>query len=93
MKSTISKVDVLGMSLDKWQYESCTAHIATGEDWATLYGIESRIEGKGHATGLLKEAKAYYESQGKHFGGSVALNPKMRSIYEKLNIPEYLYVR
>jgi hypothetical protein len=83
------KVDVLGMELDEWKIDSCTARFGVGEKWATLYDIESAIQGKGHATNLLLEAKSYYEKQGKKFGGSVALNPGMRRIYQKLKIREY----
>lgn len=82
-------VNVLGMELDEWKLDSCIAHFAVGPKWATLYDIESLIKGRGHATSLLQEAKAYYESQNKKFGGSVALNPIMRKIYKKLKIKEY----
>jgi hypothetical protein len=85
----MKKVNILGMELDEWKFESCTAHFGTGEDWATLYDIRSEKEGKGHATELLKRAKSYYEKQGKKFGGDVALNNRMKSIYKKLNIKEY----
>lgn len=87
--STVEPVIVLGMPLVRWQYQSCTADIAVGDDWATLYHIESKEEGKGHATALLREAKHFYEGQGKKFMGSVALNERMRSIYQRLGIEEY----
>ena len=83
------KVNVLGMSLDEWKFDSCTAHFGVGDDWATLYDITSSIEGRGHATALLRETKAYYEGQGKKFGGSVALNSRMRKIYRRLKIHEF----
>ena len=79
----------MGMELDEWQFESCIAHFGVGEDWATLYDIRSKKEGRGHATNLLMLAKQHYESQGKKFGGDVALNDRMRNIYQKLNIEEY----
>lgn len=83
------KVNILGMELDEWRVDSCIAHFGVGEDWATLYDIESEIRRQGHATTLLLEAKAYYEKQGKKFSGTVALNPGMRRIYKKLKIKEF----
>ena len=79
----------LGGPLDRWQYKSCLAEVATGKDWATIYLIESQQEGKGHATKLLLDMKAYYEKQGKKFGGSVALNDRMARLYRKCKIREY----
>jgi len=83
------KVRLLGMPLDEWQYESCVAHCATGKDWATLYDIESADEGKGHATQLLLAMKEYYERKGLRFSGSVALNERMRRLYQKCGVTEY----
>jgi len=77
------------MELEEWTHKSCVADFALGEDWATLYDIESTEEGQGHATELLTEAKRFYEAQGKTFGGSVALNATMQHIYRKLGITEY----
>lgn len=79
----------MGMELEEWIYFSCTAHIAEGNDWATLYDIQSEVKRQGHAEHLLKEAKKYYEEQGKRFGGSVALNRAMANLYKKLGIHEY----
>lgn len=83
------KENIMGMELDIWQHESCEAQFGTGDDWATVYLIESADEGKGHAQELLTEAKKYYEGLGLRFGGTVALNPVMQHIYKKLNILEY----
>ena len=83
------KENVLGMELDVWKHKSCSAEFGTGNDWATLYSISSRKPGQGHATELLTEAKRYYEDQGLRFGGSVALNSRMRKIYQRLAIKEY----
>lgn len=83
------KVNILGIDLDEWRLNSCVAQFGVGPTWATLYFIESSIEGRGHATALLREAKAYYEAQKKNVGGSVALNARMRKIYRKLGIKEY----
>jgi len=90
MKSTEpKKINVMGMTLDEWLHQSCTAHVAVGEDWATVYDIKSEQEGQGHATGLLLTMKSYYEKQGKRFGGSVALNERMARIYKKCGVKEY----
>ena len=83
------KVSALGMELDGWQYKSCKAEVGVGKDWATIYFIESKQEGKGHATKLLLAMKSYYESEGKRFGGSVALNDRMARLYKKCKIREY----
>ena len=83
------KVNLLGMELDEWRYKSCVAHVATDEGWATIYDIQSHQEGRGNATKLLLLMKAHYESQGKRFGGSVALNERMARLYKKCGIKEY----
>ncbi len=80
---------VMGMKMVVWENKSCKAHFGVGDDWATLYNIQSKEEGKGHATELLKAAKKFYEEQGKRFGGSVALNDRMKKIYQELGITEY----
>jgi hypothetical protein len=89
MKSQKVKVMGLGGELDEWSHESCIAHIATGDDWATIYDIQSTEPSKGHATVLLTEAKRHYEGLGLKFGGSIALNSRMRRIYQRLAIHEY----
>jgi len=83
------KENCMGMELEVWRNKSCRAEFGTGDDWATLYLIESEEQGKGHATELLVEAKRYYEERGLSFGGSVALNSRMREIYQRLGIKEY----
>ena len=83
-------VNVLGMELERWTNKSCVADFGVGDNWATLYSIKSNEEGKGHATELLVEAKKYYEGQGKKFGGDVALNNRMKKIYQELGIKEYV---
>lgn len=83
------KVKVLGMELDEWRYKSCSVHVATDEDWATIYDIQSQQEGRGYAAKLLLIMKSYYEHQGKVFGGSVALNERMARLYRKCGIREY----
>jgi len=83
------RVNILGMELDEWWYESCSAHIGVWENWATIYDIQSSQEGQGHATQLLLSMKSYYGNQGKEFGGSVALNERMARLYKKCGIKEY----
>lgn len=72
-----------------WEYKSCEAEMGIGEDWATVYLIESKEQGKGHATKLLLAMKKYYEDRGLIFGGSVALNDRMKRLYQKCQIHEY----
>jgi hypothetical protein len=85
----ISQITALGMPLEVWEHKSCRAEFGVGDDWATLYGIQSKIKNKGHATELLIEARKHYEAQGKKFGGTVALSEPMAHIYKKLGIKEY----
>ncbi len=85
----VKNVNLLGMCLVRWTYEGCEANFGIGDDFATLYSIESKVKGKGYATFVLSEAKKYYEDKGKSFGGTVALNDTMRHIYNKLEIKEY----
>ena len=85
----LQKVNVLGMELDEWRNKSCLAHIAIGDNWATIYDIQSQQEGQGHATKLLLIMKSYYEHQRKPFGGSVALNERVAWLYKKCGIREY----
>ena len=85
----MKKINFMGMELDEWKFGSCVAHFGIGNDWATLYDIQSLEEGKGYATKLLIKAKKYYEKQGKKVGGSVALNPRMKAIYQRTGYEEY----
>lgn len=86
---TITDVKILGMNLKRWSYKDCEADFGVGEDFATLYEITSKTKCKGYATKVLTEAKQRYESEGKKFGGTIALNDVMKHIYKKLNIEEY----
>lgn len=85
----VTQVEIMGIPLIEWRHKSCVARFGVGDDWATLYEIFSREQSKGHATELLTAAKKFYEAQGKRFGGSVALNDRMRKIYQRLGIKEY----
>ena len=86
----IEQVEQMGMTLERWTYLSCVADFGVGDDWATLYSINSKERGKGHATYLLKQAKEHYEEyEDKRFGGTVALSEPMAHLYKKLKIKEY----
>jgi len=89
MEATRQMIEALGMSLEQWHLGDCRAEFGIGEDWATLYGIQSGNEGHGEAIELLSQAQAYYQGQGKRVGGTVAMNPVMKHIYEKLGYLEY----
>lgn len=85
----IRRKNVMGMMLEEWLYNGVTANFGVGDKWATLYDINSEIEGKGYATLVLSEAKKYFESIGFKFSGSIALNDRMRDIYKRLDIEEF----
>lgn len=85
----MKQVNSMGMLLDRWTHQSCVAEIGTGKDWATIYSIQSKEPGKGHATELMLAMKKHYEAEGKRFGSSVALNSRMRTLLQKLEIIEY----
>ena len=89
LKIKLVIVEILGMVLDEWKYESGIAHCAAGEGWATLYDIESKESNRGHAGILLQTMKLHYERLGLKFGGSVALNERMKRLYRKYGIEEY----
>ena len=57
------EIHISASQVDNWRYKSCTAECGVGDDWATLYCIESGGEGKGHATALLLHLKEYYEKR------------------------------
>lgn len=86
----MTKIVSLGMELEQWELNSCKAQIGTGIDFATVFFIESKEEGKGHATELLTKLKIHYEGLGKDFGSSVALSKGMKHLLKKLNITEYI---
>ncbi len=86
----MTKINSLGMELEQWELNSCTAQMGIGKDFATIFFIESKEQGKGHATELLTNLKEHYESLGKDFGSSVALSKGMKHLLKKLNITEYI---
>jgi len=86
---TPKKIQRMGMELDEWTNKSCVASVGVGEDWATIYSIDSEEQGKGHGTELLLEMKKYYETQGKRFGSSIALSGAMKHLLIKYKIHEY----
>lgn len=81
------EINIMGLPLTQWKYKSCMAHFAETPEWVTLYDIRSEEEGKGHAIYLLTQAKEYYKDR--KFGGSIALNDRMKRLYQKLEIEEY----
>ena len=86
------KVNLFGMELEEWKCGDSVARFAVGENghpWAILYDIESEHYGLGHATELLREAKKYYEKQGRSVGGPTALNPIMQRIYKRIGYYAY----
>lgn len=83
----VAQVISLGMELERHTYKSCTADFGVDEKWATVYNINSETPGKGHARKLLENAKEYYK--GKEIGGTVALNPTMKHLYNELGYKEY----
>ena len=89
LKPILTKVNEMGMPLDEWNYRSCTARCGVGSDWATIYSIRSKVEGRGDAQIMLLSLKDYYEKQGLRFGGSVALNDRMHRLYRKCGVREY----
>lgn len=88
-KITHKTIESCGIQLDQWNFKSCTAEIGVGDNWATIYTIQSNDKRKGHATELLTFVKAYYEKRNKIFGSSVALNQDSKNMLIKLNIKEY----
>ena len=82
-------VESMGMKLTQVTYNSCTANIGVGKNWATIYSISSSDEGKGHCQELCKYLKEFYTECGKVFGSTVALSPAMKHILQKLEITEY----
>ena len=65
------------------------ALVAEGEGWATIYTVESTDRGKGYCQQLLCKLKEIYKDV--RFGCTVALNPTMKHILNKLQIIEYEY--
>lgn len=80
-------VQVLGMELERWEHGGCKADFGVGDDWATLYHIKSQNEGKGEARAIMEAAKEHYK--GKRMGGTVALHPAIKHLYQSLNYTEY----
>lgn len=81
------KIEVMGIPLTQYKWKSCIAEVGEGKHWATIYSVASAEQGKGHATELLIILKEVYKD--KDFGGTVALNPAMKRVYEKSGVKEY----
>lgn len=88
-KLYISKGSQMGMQLILVKWKSCTATFGEGPGWATIYSIDSSEKEQGHAQELLIQMKAYYSLLDKKMASTVALNPTMEHILEKLSIKEY----
>ena len=71
-----------------YQENGVSVLVAEGEGWATIYTVESGIPDKGYCQQLLLKLKEIYKDV--DFGCTVALNPKMNHILEKLQIKEYV---
>ena len=83
----VQPVNLLGMDLLEVRYKGVEAHFGEGEDWITLYLVSSANEGRGEVQEMLRQMMQ--RCGGKKFGGSIALCPAMRHIYQKLEIMEY----
>lgn len=88
-KLYIGKGNHLGMELTEVKWKSCIATFGEGPGWATIYSIESSDKEQGHSQELLIQMKAYYSLLDKEMASTVALNPTMEHILEKLSIKEY----
>lgn len=71
--------------------DHCVACLGKGEDWLTLYQIETDVDYRkqGKATALLEEVKFQADAHGLKFGSTVALNDEMKRLLKKLEIEEY----
>ena len=87
----LSEVEILGMPLTLFAYKGVTGTLTEVEEegWATIYSVKSSTTGKGQCQECLRLLKEHYEAKGLRFGCSVALNPAMRHILQKLGIHEY----
>lgn len=76
-----------------FKLEGCIAEVSVNdtEKWATVYSIETvpSERNRGLATELMKQLKKIFEDKGYKFGGTVALNPAMKRVYEKSGVKEY----
>jgi hypothetical protein len=86
----IKPIKVLGMDLFEFTHKDVKGHLFINDTHATIYDVESNNYGVGECQETLSMLKEEYETNGKVFGGTVALNPTMKHIYQKLNITEYI---
>jgi len=75
----------------KWKYCRAMVYENPDEKWATVSLIETHPDhrNKGQATEMMNFLKRMYEKNGFKFGGTVALNPAMKRVYEKTGVEEY----
>lgn len=80
------------VQLYKWKYCRAMVYENLPEKWATVSLIETHPEhrNQGQATEMMLFLKKMYEKNGFKFGGTVALNPAMKRVYEKTGIKEYV---
>jgi hypothetical protein len=85
----IEEVKVMGMDLFKFTHKGVSGHLFVNNKHATIYDVMSKNRNKGECLETLGMLKEEYEANNKIFGGTVALNPTMKHIYQKLEIKEY----
>jgi hypothetical protein len=85
----IKPAKVLGMELFEFAHKGVTGHLYVDDKHATIYDVMSANRNKGECLETLGMLKAASEANNKIFGGTVALNPTMKHIYQKLEITEY----
>lgn len=66
--------------------------VENGRKWATIYEVvcEPNFRNQGRTQAVLSALKRKYEAEQYEFGSTVALNPTMAHILEKLKIKEYV---
>ena len=90
------EIKSLGMPLVKYKANHVQVIIAEGVEngrkWATIYEAvcEPNFRNQGRTQAVLSVLKRKYEADQYEFGCTVALNPTMAHILEKLKIKEYV---
>ena len=89
------EIKSLGMPLVQYKANHVQAIVAEGVEngrkWATIYEVicEPMFRNQGSTQAVLSALKRKYEADQYEFGCTVALNPTMAHILEKLKIKEY----
>ena len=90
------EIKSLGMPLVQYKANHVQVIVAEGVEngrkWATIYEVvcEPNFRNKGRTQAVLSVLKRKYEAEQYDFGCTVALNPTMAHILEKLKIKEYV---